>query len=236
MRTRLLPLAILALAACSPKGDGDTDTAAGAVTTDTAAAAASTSDPDQAATTGGNVPAGYSARTDRPNQQISTVAFTPAANGAMEITTGPAHILWRTADTASGRYTARATIEQLAKPEHAEAFGLIVGGQDLSGAGQRYTYFIVRGDGRYMINVREGASVRPLVEWTESASVPKQDAQGVAKYELAVESTADSLRFMVNGKRAGAVARQGIPADGIVGLRVNHNLRVRTTPVTVTKS
>ena len=234
MRIHLLSLALLAAAACSPKAEGDTDSAAGAVT-DTAAAAGTTSDPDRAAAQQGTVPAGYRARTDRPNQQISQVSYTAGENGALEITTGPAHVLWRDADTVSGRFTARTTVEQLAAPSHAEAFGLIVGGRDLEADGQRYTYFLVRGDGRYMINVREGASVRPLVAWTESASVPKQDAQGVARYDLAVQGTADSLVFSVNGKRAGAVARAGIPADGIVGLRVNHNLRVRATPVTVTK-
>ena len=235
MRTRLLSAALIALTACSPK-DGDTDTAAGAVT-DTAAdrAAGNSSEADRAATTGGTVPTGYSARTDRPSQQISQVSYTSGENGALEITTGPAHVLWRTADTASGRFTAKATIEQLAKPEHAEAFGLLVGGQSLEGDQQRYTYFLVRGDGNYSIRAREGAQVRPLVEWTASPAVPKQDAQGVARYELSVQSTADSLVFSVNGKRAGAVAREGVPADGIVGLRVNHNLRVRATPVTVTK-
>lgn len=232
MRIHLLSLALLAAAACSPKAEGDTDSAAGAVT-DTAAAA--TSDPDRAAATQGTVPAGYRARTDRAAQQISQVSYAAGENGAMEITTGPAHVLWRDADTVSGPFTARATVEQLAAPSHAEAFGLIVGGRDLEADGQRYTYFLVRGDGRYMINVREGATVRPLVAWTESASVPKQDAQGVARYDLQVQGTADSLVFSVNGKRAGAVARAGLPADGIVGLRVNHNLRVRATPVTVTK-
>ena len=232
MRTRLLPIALLALAACSPKAD-ETDTAAGAVT-DTAATEI-TGEADQAATTQGALPAGYRARTDRPSQQISNVSYTAGENGAIEITTGPAHVLWRAADTASGNFTARVTMEQLAAPQHAEAFGLIVGGRDLEADGQRYTYFIVRGDGRYMINVREGATVRPLVAWTESASVPKQDAQGVARYDLAVQATADSLVFTVNGKRAGAVARAGLPTDGVVGLRVNHNLRVRTTPVAVTK-
>ena len=233
MRTRLLPLLLLTAAACSQNA-GDTDTAQGAVDSPAASSAAG-SDPDQAATTGGALPTGYSARTDRPNQQISTVQYTSAPGGALEITTGPAHVLWRAADTASGRFTARTTIEQLAAPTHAEAFGLVVGGRDLEADAQRYTYFIVRGDGRYSIKAREGAAARTLVDWTESPAVPKQDAQGAARYELGVQSTADSLVFSVNGQRAGAVARQGLPADGIVGLRINHNLRVRATPVTVTK-
>lgn len=232
MRRLSLTLVPFALAAaCAPRG-GSADTAAAAATT--ATPAASTEDADRA-TAGGGVPSGWSGRTDKAQQQLADAHWTQAAGGAWEVTTGPAHVAWRAADTASGAFTARATFEQLEAPSHPEAYGLVVGGRDLEGAGQRYTYFLVRGDGRYTIKAREGDAARTLVDWTESPAVPKQDAAGKARYDLAVEATADSLRLTVNGQRAGAVARQGTAADGIVGVRVNHNLHLRVTPVAITK-
>ena len=222
---RLLVLALsISFAACAGRTDGASDSAAGMAD----------ADPDRA-TTGGGVPAGYTARADREGTDLSTLQYAARGDDAWEITTGPAHIVWAAADSASGTYTVGAEFEQLEKPTHPEAFGIFLGGQDLAGPEQRYTYFIVRGTGEYLVKVREGGDTRDVVEWTKSEAVATQDSAGKASYQLAVQVGADSVTFLAGGECVAAVAKSAVPTDGIAGLRVNHNLHVSTGPVEIVR-
>ncbi len=191
------------------------------------------SDPD-VNVSGGSVPAGYTARTDRPDADITGASYT-ASGGNWEVKTGPAHIVYSAGDTASGNYTVTATVEQLAKPTHPEAYGLIIGGRDLDQPTQRYTYFLVRGTGDLLVKVREGDQTRDVLKWSPSADVPKEDASGKATYAMSATVTDDAVRFSVNGKQVASVSKAGLPTDGIAGLRINHNLHVRVTPVSIQK-
>ena len=199
---------------------------------DTAAGAAS-SDPD-VNVSGGSIPAGYAARTDRPDADISGADYAASGEG-WELNTGPSHIMYRAQDTASGAYTVSATIEQLAKPTHPEAYGLIIGGRDLDQPTQAYTYLVVRGTGDVLVRVREGDQTRDVIKWTPSADLPKEDAAGKATYALAASVTGDAVKLSVNGKQVASVSKAGLPVDGIAGLRINHNLKVRVTPVSISR-
>jgi hypothetical protein len=231
----LVGAALLAACATDTK-DGDetaADTAAPAAT-----AAAASDDPDNQ-TGGSGVPAGYVGQVDpprgsRPAANIADAKY--VANGnRWEITTGPAHIVYAAKDSASGTYTATASFEQLEAPQHPEAFGLFIGGQNLDQPSQRYTYFIVRGTGEYLVRVRDGAETRDVLDWRAAPSVPKADGSGKASYKLTAQVGADSVRFLVNDTAVASVAKSAVPTDGVVGLRVNHNLHVMAEPVVVTR-
>lgn len=196
-----------------------------------AVTAPANADPDVNAS-GGSVPAGYTARTDRPDAPITGASYTTSGSN-WEVKTGPAHIVYAAGDTASGNYTVSATIEQLAKPTHPEAYGLIIGGRDLDQPTQRYTYFLVRGTGDLAVKVREGDQTRDVLKWSPGADVPKEDASGKATYALSASVTGDAVKFSVNGKQVASVSKAGLPTDGIAGLRINHNLHVRVTPVSI---
>ena len=217
---RSLIVAFVALTACT------TSEKAPAVA-DSAAA----SDPDRNVA-GGALPAGYVARTDKADADISGAKYTASGN-EWEVVTGPAHIIYSSKTLGNGLYTASATVEQLEKPSHPEAYGIFVGGRDLDTDAQAYTYFLVRGTGEIAIKAREGAAARDVIKWTASPDVPKEDASGKARYELSVQATADAFKFSVNGKQVASVSKAGLPADGIAGMRVNHNLHVKVTPVSV---
>lgn len=220
-----LVLLALAFAACAK--------AENAPPPDTAApvAALPNADPDVNAT-GGAVPAGFTARTDKADTPISGAAYT--ANGdKWEVKTGPAHIVYSPQARGTGNYTALATIEQLEAPTHPEAYGMFIGGRDLDTPNQTYTYFVVRGTGDMLVKVREGDKTRDVIKWTASPDVPKADASGKATYALAAQVTGDAVKFTVNGKQVGSVSKAGLPTEGIAGLRINHNLHVNVTPVTV---
>ncbi len=220
-----LVLLALALAACAKaENTPPADTSA-------PVAAASNADPDINAV-GGAVPAGYTARTDKADKPISGAAYT--ANGdKWEVKTGPPHIVYSPQTTGTGNYTASATIEQLEAPTHPEAYGIFIGGRDLDRPNQTYTYFLVRGTGDMMVKVREGDKTRDVIKWTASPDVPKADASGKATYALDAQVTGDAVKFSVNGKPVGSVSKTGLPTDGIAGLRINHNLHVNVSPVTV---
>lgn len=199
-------------------------------TADSAAPAASmASDPDNV-TAGGGVPAGYAGRTDRAGQSLAEASYAAQGN-RWEVRTGPAHTVWAAADTASGAYTVTATFDVLTPPEHPEAFGLFIGGRDLDQPGQQYTYFLVRNTGEYLVKVRDGGETRNVVSWTASPDVPKAEK---ASYTLAMRVGSDSVHYLVNDKQVAATPRSAIPAtDGTAGLRINHNLHLMVTPLTI---
>ena len=221
------------LGACSsaPKA---VDTAAAAGGSAAAAPMAGMNHDADKATGGSGVPAGYTGRTDNAGKNIADAKYAES-NGRWDVTTGPAHIVYAAKDSASGAYTATTTIDQLATPSHPEAYGLVIGGSDLAGAGQRYTYFIVRGTGEYSVKVRDGAAARTIVDFTANPAVPKADAGGKASYALGAQVTGDSVKFMVNGTTVKSLPKAGLFTDGVVGVRVNHNLHVLVTPVQIRK-
>jgi hypothetical protein len=181
---------------------------------------------------GSGVPAGFIGRTDNSRMSLSGARYT-ASGDMWEVVTGPAHIVYRPQDIASGHYTASATIEQLEKPAHPEAFGIFIGGSDLEGPAQRYTYFLVRATGELAVKVRDGDSTRDVIKWTPARNVPKQDASGRASYALGAKVSADAIKFIVNGKEAASLSKVGLPADGVAGVRINHNLHLRISPVSI---
>ena len=195
-------------------------------------------DPDNAATGGGTLPAGWHAHPDRPDAAMAGLKFAAMAPG-WHITTGPAVVLWRPEDTASGEFTASATLHQTKAPTHPEAYGLIAGGNGLDGATPEYFYFLVRGDGKYMVRHRaNNGEVHTLVDWTENAAVHRQNEAGAASNALAVEGGPWGVRLKINGTQVNEWLKRDVPylkADGIVGLRVNHNLDVHVSEFAVSR-
>lgn len=230
MRTTTLRLAALALLATACAKSDNASAAADSLGT----AAGMDSDAD-VSQNGSGVPQGFVALTDKADADITGAKYTVAGD-SWEVQTGPAHIVYEPGDSASGVYAVSTTIEQLEKPRHPEAYGIFFGGQHLDDrAAQRYGYFIVRGTGEYLIKVREGAETTPVVEWTASEFVPKEDSTGKASYDIKVHFAPDTAHFMVNGKLVAAVAKENLPSEGIAGLRINHNLHLSVEPVTIAK-
>lgn len=105
-------------------------------------------------------PEGWMVRADR-----STNPSDPDGAGDIEFTTIPggfravnptAAIYWNPANTATGDYTLRGTFKLLEPSSHANFYGLFIGGQNLEGAEQNYTYFMVAQDGSYLVRRRTG--------------------------------------------------------------------------------
>jgi len=198
------------------------------------ATAAKEHDPDVKAN-GGALPAGWMGRTDSPKAKIEDAKFVVMGPG-FHVTSGPAAIYWRDANATTGPFTATATFTQTKAPMHPEAYGIIFTGKDLQAPGQSYAYFLVRGDGKVMVKHRAGSEVHTILDWTENAAVHKQDANGKATNTLTVDaSRPDSVRLLVNGTQVAAISGSQLGStNGVVGLRVNHNLDVHVADFNVT--
>jgi len=215
IRRSLTTLSLLALAA-SPLAAQDKD------------------DPTQKVA-GGALPAGWMGRTDRATDKLTDAKFVAMGPG-YHVTSGPAAIYWNPKTITSGPFVASTTITQTKKPTHPEAYGIFFMGKDLDSPGQNYAYLLVRGDGKYLVNHRAGAEIHKIIPWTESAAVNKEDASGKSTNKLTVDaSKADSVRLLINDKQVAAIGVNHLgKTDGIVGLRVNHNLDVHIGGLTVT--
>ena len=181
-------------------------------------------DPDKMVA-GGALPAGWATRQDSGKTAPDGVSFAPMGTG-MHVKSGPAGIYYKSTDTKSGSYTVSASFTQMEPAAHPEGYGLFIGGADLAGAGQKYTYFLIRQDGKYIVKKRDGAAAPTIANWTDTPAAKKADATGKMTNELAVKVAADKASFLVNGTEVGSWPTASVDATGVAGFRVNHNLNV----------
>ncbi len=229
---RISGAAVFALALLAGQAEAQATKAKKKVTAPPPAAAM---DKDVAAIGGTGIPAGYKGRTDDSTAMLTSAKYAVSGK-AWEVTTGPAHILYNPADVATGSYTVSATFEQLGKPAHPEAYGLFVGGQNLDQPSQNYLYFLVRGNGQMLAKTREGKQTIGKIAWQGSPPIVLEDSAGKATHKIAIQVTPDSVRFWVNGRQTAALVKKpGLFTEGIYGIRINHNLHIRVSPVTITR-
>lgn len=176
---------------------------------------------------GGTLPAGWSARPDEGGD-VKDIKFVTMEPG-YHLTLGPATILYRGEDRVEGPFHTLATFHQMKKLPHPEGYGLFMGGQALAGKGQKYTYFLVRDDGTYLIKQRNGDKTTEITKgWTPHPAVKKGDTQGKASNLLEIDAKQDpkKVEFKVNGRTVHTAAAKSMDLKGNVGVRVNHNLDI----------
>jgi hypothetical protein len=178
----------------------------------------------------GKLPAGWNVRFDQAGATLTQVDVRQAGT-ALAFRSGPAGIYWNTKDVASGQYTVSAIFDQKKSMLH-EAYGIFVGGQNLSDPTQNYLYFVIKPNtGEMIINHRSSnARPRAIVAATKTDAI-NMDAPGTgaATNAIAIRVSRDSLHFYINGKEVRTFAKAalgGAPTEGLAGLRVNHNLDI----------
>lgn len=178
---------------------------------------------------GGAFPEGWSARVDR-DQPVEGVAFTTMGDG-FHVTTGPAAVFYNPEWRRSGDYTVLARFTQTKAPEHPESYGIVIGGRNLDGADQTYSYFLVRKTGEYFIATRRGDERVVVSEWTRHDAIRPQDRQGRQTNLLGASVEGDQVVFTVNGHEVARRPKSELATDGIFGFRVNHRLDVHIDPI-----
>jgi len=168
------------------------------------------------------LPTGWKARPDQTAVRPDQLRFTAMGDG-FHATLGPAAIFYDPSRTGQGAFRAHATFAQTRPCNHPEAYGLFIGGRDLDQQQQSYLYFIVQQDGKYMIKHRQGSETHTVVDWTTHSAVHKLE-NGKATNQLAVEVSQQRVTFLVNGTEVASLSRDRFVTDGVVGLRINHNV------------
>ena len=140
---------------------------------------------------------------------------------------GWAGTFYRSDWTKSGNYQFSARLTQKQAPSHPISYGLMIGGNDLAGPNQTYTYFLVRNQGDYYIANREGEK-RPMtvVNWTANPAINPQTSDGKQTNTLGVQVQGDNVIFSVNGKEVTRLPKSKVHTDGMYAFRIGHNLDV----------
>lgn len=183
---------------------------------------------------GGALPPGWAARVDEGTQaQVELAAMAPGWHA----TTATSTIMYRAQDQASGSYEVTSKLHLFPEgPGHREAFGIFIGGKDLQGANERYTYFLIRGDGTYKVKRRAGASATDVTkDWIANPAIVKSNGKDPVANVLSIAVARDKVSFRVNGTEVYSAPAASVDTDGIVGLRINHNLSIHVESLVVSK-
>ena len=176
---------------------------------------------------GGVTAEGWQARLDRGGEAASVLSFMTMGSGVHATTASAgAAIFWQPSSMTKGSYTISASFTQAEASNHPNAYGLFFGGSDLAGANQRYSYFVIRQDGQFLIKKRMGSETPTVLDWTRHDAINELDAEGKSTNTLAVEVGSSQVRFLVNGMEVSTQPRSAVDTDGITGLRVTHFLNV----------
>jgi hypothetical protein len=193
--------------------------------------------PQPATAQDSDFPDGWMVRADRPGQDLSEVSFVDMPPG-WHITTGPAVVLWNPEMRAQGDFRVEMEVFLFDPEGRREAFGFFVGGAELDGEDQRYTYFLIRDGGEFILKERRGSEAPTLQGWTAHPAILGYADRGeddvTVKNVLALEASGDQVRFMVNGDEVARLPREGLALDGVVGLRANHRLNLHVTRLDIT--
>jgi hypothetical protein len=181
-------------------------------------------DPDRAVNGNGKFPAGWSVCPDRG--AADQIVFTQTGD-VYHFSMGSAGTFYNPAWTKTGDRKFSARLTQKAAPSHPISYGLMLGGSNLAGDTQTYSYFLVRNQGEYFIANREG-NARPItvVNWTASPAIVKQGPEGRQTNTLGVQVQGDNVIFTVNGTEMTRLPKSKIHTEGLYGFRIGHNLDV----------
>jgi len=195
---------------------------------------------------GGIRGAGWQGRPD-PGTGAVNDASLDVKGSDMEIHTGPAMLYWNPANKGTGDYTVSATFTEpkfMSSMDHPHPYGVFIAGSNLDKDNTTALYcaaygrgsFIVRGFGPAVFNVN-GARATP------NDAVHKAAGRGESvEQTIALQVKGDSVSCLINGTSVATYPKTDVvgpgkltSTDGIVGIRVAHNVDVNVKDFKVTK-
>jgi hypothetical protein len=184
-------------------------------------------------------PSGWQWHLDRPVENVTGRDAPPGAwqfqemIPGMHVTSGPGATVYPTAESASGRFMIDATIVLF--PNSTDAgYGVMFGGSKLGTPDATWSALLLSADGRFSVVRHAASGTTRLIDWTANETILKRGAETVSN-QLRVSVEPDSIRFLVNAKRVGAIPRSATEPAGQFGLRLDAGIKVRVTNVDVTR-
>jgi hypothetical protein len=149
------------------------------------------------------------------------------------ITTDASGLLALPGDRADGRYRLEAEL-YLFPGNGAGGYGLFAGGSGIEQGDPSYIAFVLRRNGDASVYRHDGSDSTVYLPWARPDSVLPQAGEDPVANTLAIQARSDSVVFVVNGRRFGAIDRRRMPVDGQFGYRVGPALSVHATTLDVT--
>jgi hypothetical protein len=211
-------------------------------------------DPDRVVPGGGITGAGWmgnviDAGSLKQGRSINDSKFV-ASGDTIDINAGPNGIYWNSAHMANGDFTVKATFMEtnhLKHSNHPHPYGVFIGGANLNTEKANLLYCAAYGNGSFIFRgfapdgtngvFRLGGN-RPIA----NEAIRKVGPEGSVTQEIGISVSGGNVSCMVNGTTVAThpvsdVVGAGKLAstDGLVGLRIGHNLDVKVTGFAVTK-
>jgi hypothetical protein len=184
---------------------------------------------------------------EKAGQVLNNAKLTQAANGSLEVTTGPATTYWNPGNKATGDYTVKATFTEsnyMGLNDHPHPYGIVIGGNDLGTPTQSFIYCAAYGNGTFIVRGMgpDPFQVSPRRPETNEA-VHKAAGKGSSvTQEIAVTVKGDAISCAINGKTVGTYPKADVvgagklkSTDGVYGIRFAHNTSAVVTGLAVTK-
>jgi hypothetical protein len=149
----------------------------------------------------------------------------------LEVTQGDNATLWHPEHRALGSYSLSAEVTHLDSGLHPHGAGITFGGVDIEGKQQNYAYFMVRGDGYFLIKTRHGNDTADVVPWTKHEAIAPEDDDLVTHNRLTIEVTALITRFWINDQIVHSAPTADLPSGDRCGFRTIHDIHVRFGPL-----
>lgn len=174
------------------------------------------------------VDAMWTVRLDSSQDRNAEDRFRLLPGGGIDVKGGANATLWRPDVPLIPPYRLSMRITAKNLELHPHGAGLVFGGTDVEGDQQRYSYFLVRGDGSFLIKTRHGGDTEDICLWTEHEAIHKEGKKdGIATNVLSVDVGKETTKFSINGSQVHAAGNEELPTSGRYGARLVHDLDAR---------
>jgi hypothetical protein len=194
---------------------------------------------------GGIHGAGWQGRPDPGTGAVNDSSL-DVKGSEIEIHTGPAMLYWNPANKGTGDFTVSATFTEpkyMSSNDHPHPYGVFIGGSNLDKENVNAMYCAAYGRGTFIVREFAPAVVNVNGRGAASDAVHKAAGRGEAvEQTIAMSVKGSRVTCSINGTEVasydkGEVTGAGKIAstDGIVGIRVAHNVDVNVKDFKVTK-
>jgi hypothetical protein len=194
---------------------------------------------------GGIRGAGWQGRPDAGTGVVNDASL-DVKGSDIEIHTGPAMLYWNPANKGTGDFTVTATFTEpkyMSSNDHPHPYGVFIGGSNLDNDKATALYCAAYGRGTFIVRGFGPAPFQVNGRGAANDAVHKAAGRGEqVEQTIAMSVKGDSVTCSVNGTVVGTYPKTDVvgagkltSTDGIVGIRVAHNVDVNVKDFKVTK-
>ena len=194
---------------------------------------------------GGIHAAGWEGRPD-PGTGNTSDASLSMKGSDIEIHTGPAMLYWNPANKGTGDFTVSATFTEpkyQSSNDHPHPYGVFIGGSNLDKANANALYCAAYGRGTFIVREFAPGAVNLNGRGAANDAVHKAAGPGQpVEQTIALSVKGDTVTCSINGTVVATYPKSEVTGagkiastDGIVGIRVAHNVDVNVKDFKVTK-